>query len=169
MKKGFIIDDLNRLKKQLKRLPAVAGVVAVKYFKGRIDEQEDVNNKPFTGRNYTTGRQAGKKVLHDKGNMQAAIRVIESNDKRILIGISGGTTEEYAEAHNEGATIEITKKMRGYFWAMHKKMEGKPDADFYRNMAIKKTPILIPKREFIGNSRDLEQKIDKAIRTFLKV
>lgn len=88
------------------------------------------------------------------------------------------TTVPYAKIHNEGGTIPVTRKMKGYFWIKYreamaqrtfkrngsqrndKKNRGiNSAAEFYRAMALKKvgSKIIIPKRQFIGRHPDMEQ------------
>lgn len=84
----------------------------------------------------------------------------------------------YARYHNEGAESEVTPKMKKYFWARYyditkitkddskankrrKRMRAPAEADFWRNMALKKpgSQISIPKRRFLGPS----PKVDKIV------
>lgn len=85
----------------------------------------------------------------------------------------------YAEIHNEGGEITVTKKMKSYFWSQYykkglvggmysqakgKKNQQKADtfnkeADFWRNMALKKvgSKIKIPKRQFLGEHPEVDR------------
>lgn len=96
---------------------------------------------------------------------------------------------QYAGVHNNGATITVTAKMKRYFWARHiqarggiktlksgkrsrskKSMAMSREAEFWRNMAIKKvgSKIEIPKRKFFGIDPKLRQKISDIINNELK-
>lgn len=85
----------------------------------------------------------------------------------------------YAEIHNEGGEITVTKKMKSYFWSQYykkglvggmysqakgKKNQQKADtfnkeAEFWRNMALKKvgSKIKIPKRQFLGEHPEVDR------------
>lgn len=163
MKKQFITEDLEKLKTQLQRLPRLLGNEAVHFFQEQIDEQKDVKGKPYKQRPFETRKQSGKKILKDRHNLYDSIKILSITNKEIVIGVNEAEIP-YAQAHNEGASIEISDKMRKFFWAMHYKLAGRgADADFYKNLALKKTPIIIPKRQFIGDSPELERRIEQAI------
>ncbi|WP_338813639.1 phage virion morphogenesis protein [Bernardetia sp. Wsw4-3y2] len=81
-----------------------------------------------------------------------------------------GTPVKYAQAHNEGAeieqTISITPKMRKFAWA--KFYETKKPS--WRGLALTKKKeinrtLTIPKRQFMGNSKPLTDKIRKRLDT----
>ena len=84
----------------------------------------------------------------------------------------------YARYHNEGAESKVTPKMKKYFWTKYyditkitkddskankrrKRMRVPAEADFWRNMALKKpgSRIRIPRRRFLGPS----PKVDKIV------
>lgn len=166
----FIIEDLELLKKKVAQLPRILGNEAVDYFKEGIDKQTDVNGKPYAQRRFTTAKQAPKKILKDRHNLYDSIKILSITPKEIVVGINesefdkGADGKTYPEAHNDGATIEISDKMRKFFWAMHAKLKGRGnDSNFYRNLALKKTAIKIPQRQFIGDSPELERRLEAEI------
>lgn len=99
----------------------------------------------------------------------------------------------YASLHNEGGTInshpQITPQMRRFAWAMVYKLSGRkrsrggkrgkrhrgvkapplpPEAEKWKALALtKKTHLRIrakmPKRQFIGDSRELSQKVNHEV------
>lgn len=94
------------------------------------------------------------------------------------------STELYAGIHNEGGTIAVTKKMKGYFWHKYyqatgvqtyrrdkKKLTKKQDeglttaAEFYKAMALMKVgrKIIIPRRQFVGWHPSLEKNVREII------
>jgi phage gpG-like protein len=162
MRRWALIDDMIELEKRFKQLPRIVGGEAVEFFKDQIDAQEDIKGKPYTQRPYETSRQTGKKILKDRHNLYDAIQILSISPQQIVVGIPTGEVP-YAEAHNEGAKIPITEKMRRYFWAMNKKHKGTADADYYKGLALKKTDIIIPQRQFIGDSPQLQKKLEDAI------
>lgn len=64
---------------------------------------------------------------------------------------------EYSEIHNEGGMIYITEQMRKYFWAMF----SKSGDDKWKWLALTKlTNFTIPKRQFMGESKTLNDMIE---------
>ena len=86
---------------------------------------------------------------------------------------------EYASVHNDGDQIPVTQKMRKFFWAKHYEAEelrgkGSVEADFWKNMALKKPGgrIKIPRRHFLGPDTAVDRivrgVIDTELRNFIK-
>ncbi len=90
----------------------------------------------------------------------------------------------YAGIHNEGGTITVTKKMKGYFWWKYKEATGSlgrtksggqrndkrnraisAQAAFFKAMALKKvgSKITIPRRQFLGTSPEVETSVRQII------
>lgn len=77
----------------------------------------------------------------------------------------------YASIHNEGGDIPVTSRMKRFFWASFfaaggkpKGAEPSPEAKKWRAMALnKKQKIQMPKRQFIGESRAPNKKINALI------
>ena len=102
-------------------------------------------------------------------------------DSQIMEGGKGveiTSSVPYAKIHNEGGSITVTRRMKGYFWIKYRQAVGgiartkagkarnsrknrqiSRDAEFYKAMALKKTGsrIMIPRRQFIGRHPDLEK------------
>ena len=114
------------------------------------------------------------------------------SDYRVRVGNS----LLYAALHNEGGTVHptVTPKMRKFAWAMAYKaagirqskggkqkkknraarMEANPEAQMWKRLALtrkKKLTVRIPQRRFLGESRELdgkiEERIEKEIRSIL--
>ena len=82
----------------------------------------------------------------------------------------------YAQLHNNGDEIEVTAKMKRYFWAMYykatnaskgnKKNKNLPaEAEYYKALALKKVgdKLSIPKRQFIGDHPEVKRMIDQIV------
>ena len=90
----------------------------------------------------------------------------------------------YAEIHNEGGDIVVTKKMKKFFWAMFYKTSGRvsrrndgenrrtkrnkqlsEEAEFWQNLALKKEgdTIKIPQRQYIGETALVKNEIEKTV------
>ena len=144
-------------------------------------EREAFFNDKWARRKYNDDESRG--LLVKTGNLRRSITGRITDRDSVLIY----TTELYANIHNEGGTITVTRKMKSHFWKMYytvtggkaadgfsknlqRKKNGAPrnnkrnraltaEAEFYRAMALKKagSKITIPKRQFIGNHPDLEK------------
>lgn len=87
--------------------------------------------------------------------------------------VTVGTSVPYANIHNSGGDIVVTKRMKRFFWAKFREENGdswarkhkNSEADFWYRMAQKPvgSTIHIPQRKFIGESRELDEKIEQAI------
>jgi len=83
------------------------------------------------------------------------------------------TEVEYANIHNSGGNTNptVTPKMRKFAWAKFYSLSnhGKkptPEAEKWKGLALTKKLklfIRIPQRKFIGDSKELSEKIEKAI------
>lgn len=144
--KLYLKDDVNE----------VIGTEAVNHFKSNFANEGFDGNKWASRKTKT---RLNKKVLTGQGGGD---HLGDSIDYRV----EGNTTiiytdKAYAQIHNEGGEITVTPKMKKFFW--FKSMEAKEngDADLqeqYKWMALSKT-ITIVKREFMGESPILNDKI----------
>ena len=84
-------------------------------------------------------------------------------------------SEVYASTHNDGEDINVTERMRRFFWAKH--IENKqslgaeaPEAEFWKRMALKKpgSRIKIPRRHFIGPGKEVDDIVAKVINNELQ-
>ncbi len=121
----------------------------------------------------------GRNILVDTGQLRRSIssRTTENS-------ITFYTTLPYAEIHNEGGEIRVTKKMKRYFWYKYyeatgsfgrKKNGGRRNdrrtrqlsdkAEFWQFMALKKecSLIRIPRRRFLGTSPEVEQAVREIV------
>ncbi|WP_314808577.1 phage virion morphogenesis protein [Capnocytophaga granulosa] len=82
----------------------------------------------------------------------------------------------YAQVHNNGGEIEVTAKMKRYFWAMYYKATNASkgnknnknlpaEALRYKALALKKVgdKLSIPKRQFIGDHPEVKRMIDEIV------
>lgn len=124
-------------------------------------------------------RNEGRAILIDTGQLRRSISSRVTENSVIFY-----TDLPYAEIHNEGGEIKVTKRMKGYFWHKYYEATGSfgrkkdgtlrrtkknarltTEADFYKWMALKKegSTIKIPRRQFIGTSPEVEQAVRKII------
>lgn len=121
----------------------------------------------------------GGTILVDTGTLRRSVRSRITGD-----GITFYTDLPYADIHNEGGEIKVTPKMKRFFWAKHyeatgafgRKKDGtkrndkrnrrlSTEAEFWKFLALKKagTTIKIPRRQFLGNSPEVEEIVRKII------
>lgn len=94
--------------------------------------------------------------------------------------VTVGTNLPYADIHNDGGQIIVTARMKRFFWAKHRETNGnswkktKNNDNFWKALALKPVgaTIKIPKRQFIGESKELNTQIadliEKEINNILK-
>jgi len=139
----------KKFEQNLKRARNMAGNMAVRHFK------ESFRNEGFTDQSLekwtevqrripgtlayetTTGAARTRGILRGKGIMVNSIKVLQSSEYKVVIGVAG---VPYAPYHNEGAKW-TQRKLLGRVLKEPKQVE-------------------IPKRQFIGNSQTLEQNIE---------
>ena len=121
----------------------------------------------------------GGHILVDTGQLRRSVKSRMTEDS-----ITFYSTLPYAEIHNEGGEIVVTRKMKRYFWhkyyeatgAFGRKKDGSvrrdkrtvqlsSEAEFWKFMALKKagTTIKIPRRRFLGTSPEVEQSVREII------
>lgn len=123
------------------------------------------------GFNRAGGIDKWDKRAHDTG-AQRALLVKSStlkghalNPRRLNDGASFVFPLEYEKLHNEGGKVTITPQMRGFFWSMWYKTKN----DFWKHLALtKKTELTMPKRQFIGQSDYLDNRIKKKIDQYMQ-
>jgi phage gpG-like protein len=136
----------------------------------------------WRSRQFTKGKGT-RGILIGKGSgvLRRDIRKRITTFNLIVVGTSA-LTDDYATIHNEGGKIKITAKMRRYFWAMFHELSNKTsyikttgqltkssigksnEAEYWLNLAMHKgSHIIIPKREFIGDSNQLLVKLEKRL------
>lgn len=124
-------------------------------------------------------RNEGRGLLVDTGQLRKSIssRTTENS-------ITFYTTLPYAEIHNEGGEIRVTKKMKRYFWHKYYEATGSfgrkkngerrndkrtvklaTEAEFWKFMALKKvgSSIKIPRRQFLGTAPEVEQTVREIV------
>jgi len=169
------IDDLTR-----RRMPVIAGQLAVSHFKDNFRKSGFVNNGMQSwekAKRLGTGKSAAsnyKTLTSGRNHLMGSVSYIPT-DSAVLIK----NDVPYAAIHNEGGQVNtqptITPKMRKFAWAkyyesLNGQKQGKgitipQDAARWRALALtKKTKLnirfMMPKRQFIGESKELNDKIN---------
>ena len=127
-------------------------------------------------------------LLQKSGALRKSIRSPRTSDT----GITFSSSLPYAGIHNEGGEIEVTAKMKRFFWAKYYEATGSISrrkdgtasrskrnvarsaaAEFYKRMALMKVgqKIQMPERRFIGGGPEVEaivrSIIDKNLNEYL--
>jgi phage gpG-like protein len=177
------LDDLMR-----RRMPVLAGRMAKDHYQDNFRQSGFVNGGlrpwPASKRLSSGGTSASDNygtLLSSRNHLFSSIKYVPG-DGRVVVS----NDLQYAPVHNWGGTVSpaVTRKMRGFAWAMYYKTIGKkkggtdkkkgkrggsakapvsPQAAFWRNLALtKKTKlsVRIPQRQFLGESQELIQKIN---------
>lgn len=135
-------------------------------------EREAFFSEKWARRRYNDDETRG--LLVGTGALRRSIRAEAAGQEKVVFS----SDVPYARIHNEGGTITVTRKMKGWFWIKYRKAMGQKTfkrdgsrrndkknrgissaAEFYRAMALKKTgsKIIIPRRQFIGRHPDMER------------
>lgn len=166
------------------RLPRRVGVIAVNHFNQNFRDAGWRDNglhpwKETRRQREGTGADAGRTPLISSAPHLS--RSIQAEPSPGQVRITNPV--QYAAIHNYGGTINthptVTKKMRKFAWAKFYKLAGVkkggkipkdlPDEALkWRALALTKKVKLnitadIPQRQFIGDSAELRDKVDKAI------
>lgn len=124
-------------------------------------------------------------LLVRTGALRQSIRAETVGREKVVFS----SESPYAKIHNEGGTITVTRRMKGWFWVKYREAMGqrtfKRDdarrndrknrginsaAGFYKAMALKKvgSKIVIPRRRFIGRHPDMEKLLHEIVMANVK-
>lgn len=170
------------------RLPRKVGVIAVGHFK------QNFRDSGFRDGGLTPWQKSQRELRGGK-SAQARYKTLTSGRNHLMSSIEFSASPSevvisnpvpYAAIHNEGGTIKasprITPQMRKFAWRQVYEIAGASgaknpselprEAQMWRGLALtKKThlnlKIKMPKRQFIGESRELTEKVEKEILTTL--
>ena len=172
--------DLHRQRAELKRIiariPAIAGDLAVQFYKARFRAEGwyDTGFVKWQARSPKAKRNKGRGILTNTARLRRSIRI----SKITATSVSVGTDVPYAKVHNEGfrGTVQVKAHKRGVF-ARKKTGTGKFTKSGKERM--KSVSVLsgtvqvkahskklhIPKRQYMGESRYLNQIVMRRITT----
>ncbi|MBQ6377618.1 MAG: phage virion morphogenesis protein [Prevotella sp.] len=172
------IDDARR-----RKLPVKVGRIAADHFKENFRKGGFVNGglHPWqpTKRQQSGSKRAAAKydpLLSRRKHLYGGLKYIPG-DYRVLVR----DDLKYAPIHNWGGDVSptVTEKMRKYAWARYNEAIGRKkgvkrkkkyveseEALRWKALALTKKPRLqinIPQRQFLGESQELNQKINETI------
>ena len=189
MAEKFMEKERKALEKFLRReMPVIAGRMAQDHFQNnfRLGGFGGMHPWPKAKRLSSGGTGAASNygtLLSGRNHLFKSIKYIPS-DYRVKIS----NDVIYAPIHNWGGSVSVTvtDRMRRFAWAKYretsgetkkntgKKSRGKatskrptnPQAQMWKGLALtkkKKLNIHIPQRQFLGDSEELNEKIEKRI------
>ncbi|HEX8575342.1 MAG TPA: phage virion morphogenesis protein [Flavobacterium sp.] len=145
---------LNKLQKLQRKFPDIAGIEAVKFSKERFVNKNwiDKTAEPWPPRK--SKAPGSLMVGKGSGRLKRSIRKLKVTSNSVTIG----TDVPYAQIHNEGGTIKKTVTVKSH----SRKRKG-------RNVKVKshsrKMNLTMPKRQFIGESSKLMNRIEELLET----
>lgn len=175
MSASEMIRLMEALAETIQSLPRQVGQLAVNFSKERFVEQNWLDESPEPWQPRKRKRRGGKArqqgaILVDSGRLKRSIRIIRVEGTSVTIG----TNVPYAQKHNEGFTG--TENVKAYVQRVkqHKrKMKVKSGKRLkVKNVTVKAhsrrikahaRKVNIPKRQFLGSSRQLEEQISTFI------
>lgn len=144
-------------------IPDKIAIAVVNFFKRNFELQGFVDNGLQKWKPITNPKDRGRKILSKRGNLKRALKKFRADRNKVIVGVAADV--KYAAIQNDGGQIRITPKMRRYFWAMFKQTKE----EYWRGLALtKKEFIVIPQRQFIGDSKALVKNVDRMIAKELK-
>jgi phage gpG-like protein len=163
-------------------LPVKVGVMAQAHYQDNIRVRQGflndgVHKWPKTKRQLSGSKSAASNY----GALQSSSMNLYNSIKHVpsAYKVTVSSNLKYAAVHNWGGAVQptVTPKMRKWAWAKHYEEAGadkKKDTMWKRLALTKKSRlnIRIPQRQFLGESRELnqqiQQKIDNEIRKIYK-
>ncbi|WP_315352450.1 phage virion morphogenesis protein [Phocaeicola abscessus] len=177
----------KRKKKELEKLyndilPIKVGAIAKRHFQDNFRKGGFVNGGltpwPATRRQQSGGKSAASRygpLLSSRTHLMRSVRDVPGRARVTIV-----SDLPYSRIHNEGGTIEthpiVTPRMRRFAWAKFFETGGggKKEADMpddaikWKKLALTRKAKLdirayIPQRRFIGQSRELDERISEKI------
>lgn len=149
-KKAKAFQDFKR------RSPRIVGNLAVQYFKMnfRIGGFVDVTIQKWRPRKAGAVRNKGRALLVNTGRGRRSIRIMKIFPGVVVVG----TDVNYMSMHNTGGVINRQVTVRAH---LRKNKRSKGQSIVTRHQRQMNT--FIPKRQFMGNSRHLNKRIDQKL------
>jgi phage gpG-like protein len=162
------------MRQVLKRAPVAVARLAINFMednfeKGGFQKSQNVvetwaprKNSDGSGRGVLIGKQSGR--------LQKSGTVFQADESKVVVGVPDNIAV-YGKIHNTGGKIPITDKMRKFAW--FKYIESDKKDQHWKWLALtKKKFIVMPRRQFLGNSSELNRRLGayyrEAFRTQMK-
>ncbi len=156
---------VSQYKRLLRQAPRIAGIEAIGFYKTGFRKQGQLIGGrlvKWQKRGFAPKGRKGRKLLRKTGALYRGFNFSTSGSRVRLYN-----NVEYALTQNDGATIDVTAKMRRFFFAMYIKSGGKIEKGkakggdkFWLKMIGTKT-IHIPSRPMFYDTPDLAKRLDR--------
>ncbi|WP_264548012.1 hypothetical protein [Flavobacterium sp. N2820] len=144
----------------------------------RVDLTEEFDRN-FERKGFFTNKWRGTNLPNRRGslmvrsgNLRRSIRSKQSSND-----INWSSSLPYASINNDGGEIEVTEKMKRFFWAMYYKASGaskgkgeraqrlSAEAQQWKNLALQKVgaKMKIEQRQFIGDHPIVRQRVEDIV------
>lgn len=162
----IIRNDLKKITLQLEQwledAAEIVGTEAVNEVHTHFEEQ-GVDGQPWKPRVPGTPRNS-RKLLSDTNTLEDSIRYeVQMGGKQVAVGLDENLVP-YAEIQQEGGTIEVTDKMKRFFWAKYLETGDV----FYKRLALAKGPFKVPARPYLVITERMVRRIEAALIAYLK-
>lgn len=153
---------LNRLSKLYTRFPDMAAIEAVNFSKERFVRKNWLDKSPKAWKQRSPSPEwhtEGQKKAASRGSLMVRSGRLKRSIRKIAVtrnSVTIGTDVPYAEAHNEGATINQSVTVKSH----SRKRKGRE----YKVKSHKRNRrVKLPERKFIGESAILLRRIERLV------
>lgn len=164
---------MEALAEAIQAMPRQVGMIAVNFSKERFVSQNWLDERPEPWQPRKRKRRGGKArqkgaILVDSGRLKRSIRVIRVEPNAVVIG----TDVPYAQKHNEGfdgqeSVKAYTQNVKSHKRKMRvgkkKKKKIVTVKAHKRHVKAHTRHVKIPARQFLGQSQELERRIESFI------
>lgn len=152
----------------VRNFPTVAGAEAVNHFLDAFRNQswEGTAWPPRSARTSARSNR-GRALLVDSGRLRRSVRVVETRSGYVRVG----TDVPYAKIHNEGGPATMNQSVSAHRRRAHvRRRQGREIQVAAHDVAAhsRTVRIVMPRRQFMGNSPALERKIQAAAEKIIK-
>lgn len=155
--------DFNAAAKQftwlMSNLPVLVGKEAENHFKDSFQKQAWEGVK-WADRKTKDKNPKRRAILVKTARLKRSIRIREVSFGKVVVG----TDVPYAKVHNEGGIITGTQSVSAHSVRSHNR-RGSQVREHERKAYVRTVNTTIPKRQFMGESALLNQKVEKLIET----
>jgi phage gpG-like protein len=153
------------MQKVLAQSPRAIGRLAINFMEDNFEkggfQTSESGLRKWKPRKYDDGSGRGILIGKQSGRLQKSGTIFKADQKSVVVGVPDNIAE-YGRIHNEGGTThpKVTDKMRKFAWFKFKESDEKDER--WKWLALTKKKILsikIPRRQFLGNSPELNRRI----------
>lgn len=164
MKIGEVFKQLDSF---VSTVPTLVGNEAVNFFKDNFTKQgfQGQSFSPWPARKKETKKSLGKPILIQSGDLERSIQVKNKDANSVVVGTAGQIP--YAQIHNEGGIIHQAARSETFVRNRYKKGintgKFKKGVKAGKGLTFKERDIVIPKRQYMGDSPILRERINKTL------